>query len=1080
MFRLRCWRAGWCFALGLALLANGANSLWAGEKEELFAAFDKATKLAAKADYAAAAAQYERALALAPRVFGPDAENTAAILNNLAALYDDMGQYAKAEPLYQRSLNIREAKLGPDHPDVAAGLNNLAILYKAMGQYAKAEPLYQRGLKIREAKLGPDHPLVADSFNNLAILYMAMGQYAKAEPLYQRGLKIKEAKLGPDHPLVADSLNNLAILYKDMGQYAKAEPLYQRGLKIYEAKLGPDHPLVADSLNNLASLYVDTGQYAKAEPLYQRSLKIYEAKLGPDHPLVAASLNNLASLYVDMGQYAKAEPLYQRSLKIYEAKLGPDHPDVAASLNNLAILYDDMGQYAKAEPLYQRGLKIREAKLGPDHPDVAAGLNNLANLYVHMSQYAKAEPLYQRGLKIKEAKLGPDHALVAASLNNLAILYKAMGQYPKAEPLYQRSLNIREAKLGPDHPLVADSLNNLAWLHQSLGQFDDAAREFDLMRRIVRRHVAEVLPVLTEREQLTFIQHNDETYFHCALSFGRLHREQQALAAESAGWLVNGKAVVQESLAERMLLARDSHDPAVAAKSKQLTALRTELAGLSQTMPKPGQEAAHRRKLAELSGQEQELARQVNQAVGRPVHENPWIDPAAVRGALAADAVLVDIARFRPYIFESKGNEEHWRPARYVAWITPPAGKGNIEIVDLGAAEEIDEAIEAVRQAIEQSAMHIKQPANDEEPAERAALVPITKLAALVLDPLKVHLTDAKELVLSPDSNLWLVPWAALPVEEGEYAIERWRIRYVTSGRDLVTEQLVSQSARRKHSGPLIFADPDYNLDSKGLLAATRAVLRGKETQLDLRGAVGRSESWRLRVNRLPATATEALLITPALRSYAHESPTLYSEQFALEGVLKFVESPQVLVLSTHGYYQPDQEVKRDDKAAGLAAGDDLAGGKRGALLASDGQPLENPLLRCGLLLAGCNNPPTGDVDDGVVTGMEIVGCDLRGAELVVLSACQTGLGDVRNGEGVAGLRQAFQLAGARAVVSTLWRIPDTESAKLMGDFFNNLAAGQPKVAALANAQLAAIKARRQTREAAHPYFWAAFTITGN
>jgi CHAT domain-containing protein/Tfp pilus assembly protein PilF len=933
-------------------------------------------------------------------------------------------------------------------------LHRQMAAFKQKGDLRAAARLGERLVERSRRVLGETHLFVADVLNDLGRTYVDLGEEARAEPLYRRSLAIFEARQGKDHPNTATVLNNLGVVYVETGQYARAEPLYRRSLKIREARLGKDHPLVATSLNNLAVLYWNQGQYARAEPLYQRSLAIREARLGKDHLDVAHSLNNLANLYSARGQPDKAEPLLQRSLAIFQARLGKDHPNVAMVLHSLGIRYQEMGQDARAERFLLRSLAIREAKLGKDHPDVAYSLHSLAILYKDQGKYARAEPLFQRSLKIREAKRGKDHPLTADSLMSLANLYVEMGKYARAEPLYQRSLAILEAKLGKDHPSVALALNNLASLAEVKGRTEQAARDFDRARRSSRRHAGHVLPGMSQREQLDFLRKTEVWGFHRPLSLALAHAEQAEVAALSASWLVNGKGLAQETLASSALLARDSTDPAAGKLARRLLAVRQELAWLTFSAARPGREKQRLERLQNLTAQEADLGKRLRRA-GSAAAAADWVELEQVRRALPADAVLIDMARFAVYDFKARP-EKRWQPARYAAWVTSAAGR--VRLIDLGPAEKIDAAVASLRQLLSEAPKKIGE--KGEAAAEKQLRESLQTVAKLVLEPLLAHAGKSKHWLLCPDGALWLVPFEALPLPDGTYAVEKHALAYLTSGRDL----LPAAAARKPRSVPLVLADPDFDAGA-ARPSARRA--SGKLPRRSGRAARSALRSAGLplgRVMRLPGTAAEARAIVPALQSYTGQTPLLHTGKEAREEVVKAARGPRLVLLATHGFFLPDQPTLPEGGSARPSAS----------------QRWQNPLLRCGLLLAGCNKAGAArGGDDGVLSGLEVVGTDLRGTELVVLSACETGLGKVQNSEGVAGLRQAFQLAGAKAVVSTLWQVPDKESARLMALFFRNLSKGQSKAEALRAAKLQIIAERREDFAAAHPFFWAAFTLTG-
>ncbi|MFA4909591.1 MAG: tetratricopeptide repeat protein [Desulfobacteria bacterium] len=988
---------------------------------------------------------YKRSLAIKEKVLGPDHPDVALALNNLATLYRSMGAYDKAEPLYERSLAIKEKILGPDHPDTAVSLNNLAALYDTMGSYEKVEPLYRRSLVIFEKALGPDHPSTANSLNNLALLYYNMGAYDKAKPLYKRSLVIREKVLGHDHPDVAQSLNNLAALYKAMGAYDKAEPLYERSLAIKEKILGPDHPDVALVLNNLAELYRTMGYYDKAEPLFKRSLAIKEKVLGADHPDIAQSLNNMALLYHTMGAYDKVEPLHRRSLAIKEKALGTDRPDVAQSLNNLASLYSDMGAYDKAEPLYKRSLTILEKALGTDHPDVAQSLNNLAEFYRTMGYYDKAEPLCKRSLAIREKIMGPEHPDTALSLNTLAALYYTMGAFDKAEPLFKGALAIREKALGPEHPSTATSLNNLALLYAAKGQNDESLVLMERAQVSDLRQIEQILGFAPEAQQTQFLA-TRENNLHAYFTLIRQHFPNNPKAIRNALdiWIAR-KGILLEAQKRIQDVLTAGDNPQAQEIFGKLTGIRQELARL--VLGSPGKEGpeAYQKRIADLTSQKETLEGQLSRLSQTFAQQRKTriATSSTVASALPKGAVLIEMARMKDFDFKTG----KWGTSRYLAFVLSPGKDSDVSLVDLGEADSIDQQAAAFKKSLGNS----KAPPN-------VLAKQSNDLHRLIFTPLTSALGKSRQIFLSPDGSLNLIPFEILRDDKGRYLIETHTFHYVSAGRDIAGYGMIKEKGQKT----LLIGDPDFDLAAKQTTGEKeRPLTRSRQMQ-------------GISFSRLPGTKEEVEAIAAILGRSASDT---YTGVNARESVLMEKKSPRILHLATHGFFLSDQDWSSlmDDKSRGIAIiGKDKPSPKKPVRI-------ENPFLRAGLALAGANRSLAQEgVTEGILTAEKILGLNLRGTDLVVLSACETGVGDIKNGEGVYGLRRAFTQAGAKSLVMSLWEVPDRETKELMVSFYKNLQSGKMNRAeALRHAALTQRETVKARYGSDNPYYWGAFVFLG-
>jgi MYXO-CTERM domain-containing protein len=358
---------------------------------------------------------------------------------------------------------------------------------------------------------------------------------------------------------------------------------------------------------------------------------------------------------------------------------------------------------------------------------------------------------------------------------------------------------------------------------------------------------------------------------------------------------------------------------------------------------------------------------------------------------------------------------------------------------DLGEAAPVEAAVEALLEKL-------RRAATDPKPAARA-------LDALVMEPVRRLLGETRQVFLSPDGALNLVPFAALRDEEGHYLIERYAFTYLTSGRDLVRFGASSPA----HEGPVVVAAPDFGAVPKATPGRAAAAAKGR------RSADMGAGAWK----PLPFAAEEGRALSQQL-----PGARIFIGAQATENAIKALRSPTLLHIATHGFFLPDQpELRAPSSFNDMSfSSPELRGGARRALPYA-----ENPLLRSGLIFAGANRGQSGN-DDGVLTALEASQLDLTGTELVVLSACETGVGDAPSGEGVYGLRRALVIAGAETQVMSLWKVSDEATREQMQAYYGRLLKGGGRSDAMRQVQLAMLSDPQR----AHPYFWASFIVSGN
>ena len=1103
-----------------------------------------AVNLNAQGKYVEAEPYFRKALAISLKTLGEDHRWTALSTYGLGMNLFNQGKYDESERLLRRALTIREKALGPDHPETGQIYHSLASLLVGRGKYAEAEPLSRKALEICLKAVGPDHPETAWSYFILAVSLYDQDRYEEAEPLHQKALAIRLKVLGPDHTETAQSYTSIATNLGAQGRSAEAESYFRKALDVFRRTLGAEHHLTAGGYGNVAASLVAQGRWAEAEPPAQQSLAIELKALGADHPETAVAYDNLANILAAQGKWAEAEQLTRKALDIVLRTLGTDHPDTAISYLSLAGHVYAQRKYAEDEALARRALAIYHKVSGTNSARIADAYFHLAASLHAQRRYAEAEAHLRQSLDIRLKVLGAHQADTVECYHNMAMIEYSRGRLAEAEALARKELAIYLKAPTADDDQIARMYNQLGFIVDARGRPDEAIH---FWKEAVDGPPARRSPAgLSGLERA--LRPGVSPGSALAVALARQGRAREAWER----WEAQLARGLLDDLSARQLR------PLTADERRREADLIGQLQAFDEQIGKlvaksaPTQDDEKRLELLRqrqrsLRGQyvalESELSARYREFAGTPA------TLAEVRSALPDDAALVGWVDLEP---EGPPPDPDHPPHHWACVVRRDGDPHWVQISGTGPGRtwtpEDDRRPEALRDALRRNAPTWRELA--------------AALANQRLEPLRPHLAGITHLIVLPSRSMAGIPVDTL-FEAGPSGATRPMVSDAPSATMFVR-------LSRPRTGPallprlLALGDPAYpvpvpeaappqppdhgiallKVERNGL--ADLAGLREGDVLLQYNGTELKGAG---DLKTVPAEAGARSIPIRYWRRGEVRTATVAAGELgighqpgrkAAEFVLARRASDEILHLSTRGMRLERLSGSRrevewiaamfpDDRATILlgeqatesalqrmASNGDLKS-YRFVHLATHGEADLNIAMGSTIFLApDPDRPadPTSREADGRISAQQIVNTWDLDADLVVLSACESGLGRYAGGEGYLGFTQALFVKGARTVVLAQWKVSDRVTAPLIRRFYENLLGKRPdltgpmpKARALDEAkrwlrgldaaqaervligadptrgpvrELKTVPAPNSSRPFAHPYYWAGFVLVGD
>ncbi len=993
--------------------------------------------------------------------YGQDSETLRNLsfdeLNDIILGHWDKGDYKEGILTLETYLN--KAKEEKNDSLIYDGINRLGLFNWAKGSYNTAVDFFKEGRMLSDSLFGKTDARYATSLSNLAHLYQLVGKPQRALPLLLESLERLQETVGKNHLNYTTASNNLAIFYADQGDYDKAEKYYLTSIDIIKNLEGEKNKNYSNYINNLAELYREIRQPERALPLYAKAKSIIKQISGTNNIDYARLLSNQGIAQRMLGNYEQALPLYLQAKEITESIGMERHPFYSTILNNLAFLYQLLDQNELATKFHREAIKTRETIYGVDHPRYATSLINFARYLSIQQMHEEALSLLIQAKDIRENYYGKLHTRYASVLFEIGKVFEAKEDFDEAISYMTETKSIREVLLSEKHPAYLLTLHNLARIHLKAKQYKPCKT---LIQSIIQGIASDSIPLTFDEkfldaildmpynsyEQLDLLPHTLDLAFQLVERDDSFSNKKERLN------------IITEVVNELLTKARN----AVVNERDKLRLLSVSHNWLQRSLHllDPDMHASEAFELADKNKSVlllQATQSETNYRLGNLPDSLIWYNRKLLKTQSELQANLLENqseTKLDTLLDEiNEVNQSIDEFVRMVAKEYPKYHKVKYQQTDAAVPElqsSLNKSQALLEYVVGDSILHIfyidqsniqwaKVPIASSELSKRiqslhnslsnyesdSAYIDFSQQAhwfyKVLMAPVLAGRSDIKDLIIVPDGELAHLPFETFLIKSApqydvnyqklDYLLKEYNISYNYSA-TLWKENVEAPSPR--NNGQILGIAGNYQTKIDSSLIAFRLP----------------TDQWRRDgLIQLPAAREEVALLQTKYQGYfAFDS--LASEK----NVKARVSDYSILHFATHGILDNERPM-----LSSLALSEDR-----------------------------------DSIESNFWQAYEISKSRLN-ANLVVLSACETGYGKFETGNGVASLARAFMYAGARSLVVSLWQVHDNSTSRLMGSFYAQLDRGINKDAALRNAKLEYLESAKGIY--AHPAFWSSFVLMG-